>query len=538
MTGFQYTPKQYTLSELLDIFVPYTGASSNVNLGSNDLRINGEIGIGKDPTLAKIDIQLGAAEKGIVITAQASATNGNLQEWRNPVSAVNTYIDTQGNLHSFAASLDSPGFSGSVDFSGVADFTADTINAHGYFAYGSTAPEVGMAFDVTDGADKILFRMSDVNVAAIDFNGRLGIGTTTPTEALTVVGNYLGNGTITTTTTINDYTLSTASIDPNLRHLIDTDGTTTVASWGGFSGYLVAPQFAADTILNAGGGSGLSVLNKYLIDSSGQNSLDWGNRYLVDQYGLTPVQWGNRSLLNTSNQVTVDWSSCVLSPDGMVSALVWSSYELRDSGSITSANWSTRYLIDNMGFTSVNWQDRVLNDNAGAITVDYQNSTLINQVDNYVAVDWFNYLLYDSSVAHVASLDWNARLAYYASGNLAINYATGELFSDIDPGTARVDFSNSYYLRDSSSVISLRWNDRKLYNTSGVETADWENGHLRDAAAVRAITWTGRGLYNGSNALVAGWGSSNAFYLSGTTLRTEKCGTTPHRRLFKLETTQ
>lgn len=286
-----------------------------------------------------------------------------------------------------------------------------------------------------------------------------------------------------------DSTGSAVSADWGARHLVDTDGSTIVASWGGYGGYLVAPNFATDTILNTGGGAGISVVNRYLIDYSGQNSIDWQGRHLVDSYGLYPLDWGNRLLLNSSGQVVCDWNSGILSPDGIVSALVWTAYELRDSSSIASVSWSNRLTLDTSGFNSLDWQNRWAINSANATTIDWESCRLINVSDNFTALDWFLYKSYDASQSE--SFNWNQRTLTRSSGVMSADWENG-------------------ILRDAVANTSVHYSNRQLADNGGAVVCNWASKETYDASTVRSMNWSTRTLYNASNVLAASWNSSLA----------------------------
>ncbi len=103
-------------------------------------------------------------------------------------------------------------------------------------------------------------------------NNKVGIGTTTPTEKLTVIGNISGSANITSET------LSTVSGTHNLN----------------------VNDFVY--IKDASDNSIFSTEEYQMWDSLAQPSIIWDSRVLIDANGITSLDWSNRTNVNAPSQ--------------------------------------------------------------------------------------------------------------------------------------------------------------------------------------------------------------------------------------------
>lgn len=103
-------------------------------------------------------------------------------------------------------------------------------------------------------------------------NNKVGIGTTTPTEKLTVIGNISGSANITS------QTLSTVSGTHNLN----------------------VNDFVY--IKDASDNSIFSTEEFQMWDSLTQPSIGWDSRVLIDASGITSLDWSNRTNINAPSQ--------------------------------------------------------------------------------------------------------------------------------------------------------------------------------------------------------------------------------------------
>jgi len=154
INSFDFLTSHQSLSHL----VPYTGATGDVNLGSNDLFVDGNVGIGTDSPENKLDIYLNTA----------NAQDTLLKLWKKSLSAG---VLTESSL----------------DFS-------QTLSGDPTQRISGIRPHSGVGlFDLafsTYGASGLTEQMR------IDSSGNVGIGTDSPSEALDINGNLTLNGLI------------------------------------------------------------------------------------------------------------------------------------------------------------------------------------------------------------------------------------------------------------------------------------------------------------------------------------------------------
>lgn len=99
------------------------------------------------------------------------------------------------------------------------------------------------------------------------------------------------------------------------------------------------------------------------------------------------------------------------------------------------------------------------------------------------------------------SVDWNDRLLYDASGITVVNWRNQRLI-------------------DSNTTHSINWNTRSLITTLGNTTVEWDSAKLNDTTGGNkiSINWNTRKLYDSSTTESADWRVRTLTNSSGTTI--------------------
>ena len=129
---------------------------------------------------------------------------------------------------------------------------------------------------------------------------------------------------------------------------------------------------------------------------------------------------------------------------------------------------------------------------------------LSGSIDNTIRIDWGNNVMNDSST--VLSVDWANRLLYDETGGF-----TSVVWSGGPGGRQLIDGSGASSLKwegrelyDSTSFTALNWNERKAYATNGSTIVlNWANNSLLDSGGPLSIDWENRKIYNTNGATVA-----------------------------------
>lgn len=199
--------------------VPYTGATGDVDIGANDLKVQGDLYAGGNN---RVKISSDSANQGTIseVGGYLRVRNTNLEFWDSK------YIDWRGAGNATQHKIDG---GGGVIFNELGEATADTR------IEGDT----------------------DDNLVFVDAStDRVGIGNNAPTEKLDVTGNIKASGTITGS---NLSVEAGATFAKEADHTLGVENSTNVsgALGGGFNivaGDATVDQTGGNIILTAGQG--------------------------------------------------------------------------------------------------------------------------------------------------------------------------------------------------------------------------------------------------------------------------------------------
>lgn len=172
------------------IYVPYTGASSNINLGTNNFTIdtdtlhidstNNRVGIGITSPNQELEIVGTIDADGLIISNSTELTSVSTGTGDNDKLVTQGYVDDNDADTIYSAGSGLNLFSTTFKLGGT--ITANTD----FNLYGSSADR-SIRFYNSDSGDELLFLNGST--------GYVGIGTTSPGEKLQVNGNIvLGSG--------------------------------------------------------------------------------------------------------------------------------------------------------------------------------------------------------------------------------------------------------------------------------------------------------------------------------------------------------
>jgi hypothetical protein len=284
------------------------------------------------------------------------------------------------------------------------------------------------------------------------------------------------------------YTTGSTSIDWENSKLYDTSGNAFI-DWENRKQYYSNGNLAFD-------------FNTYKIyDNSNIGSIDWLNRYLYTTSNEVSVAWNLGLLLDNSNNHSLDWlNRRLVDSAGVHYPIEWNLYKLNDNTGVESVNWTTRELINSSSNIIYDWQNHVIN---------YSNGNL--------AFDFTTHWIYDTN--NLVSIDWNAHRLYYNGSNICLDWATGEFYSA--GGSLFLDSNNFFvygvtgisakfyerFLLDTSSVNSIGWAARELYDDAGSIAFRYNTTHrdLIDASVNISIDYQNRFLVDNTDTNSIDW---------------------------------
>lgn len=117
--------------------------------------------------------------------------------------------------------------------------------------------------------------------------------------------------------------------------------------------------------------------NYQLIGSNGL-SLDWNSYLLYDNTNSISVDWSNKYLItNYGASITLDWQNGYLSDTSNVVSIAWSERNALDPTGSISFDWNFRQCVDSLGYVAFDWQLGLLR-NSDTDVIDIGNKILFN----------------------------------------------------------------------------------------------------------------------------------------------------------------
>jgi hypothetical protein len=211
-----------------------------------------------------------------------------------------------------------------------------------------------------------------------------------------------------------------------------------------------------------------------LYEKFGPSDVDWAS---FVQHPEAWVTAGN-TLTNPGLFLLGNDDPVAAEIEGRINGNTWmflsdSDRKLYDVNGNVSVDFDSKYLFSDSGLSQA-WGQHQLYDLNGYAVFDYGTGRLGDTFGNQV-IQLDNKNLLDT--LSVPSLNWQSRQAYYALGNVAIDYAAGTLHSEIYPGNFTIDFSNLYMMKDSTGTDSLGWGTREVINSSGSSIFNWSGAY-------------------------------------------------------------
>ena len=127
-------------------------------------------------------------------------------------------------------------------------------------------------------------------------------------------------------------------------------------------------------------------------------------------------------------------------------AVITGSLIVRETGGDEMLNTSTSTLY-RLGTASVDWRNRTLNNSAASVILDWENNLIYDTLGN-PSIDWENRVLWDLT-GGAESIDYGRRKLYNSAGDVTLDYNAGEL-----TGTASFAVSSSRAVSSSYAVTA------------------------------------------------------------------------------------
>jgi hypothetical protein len=195
-----------------------------------------------------------------------------------------------------------------------------------------------------------------------------------------------------------------------------------------------------------------------LPDLTGQNIENTYNR--VVQTDGTFFYDGTGSLLNLGGNIDTGSFATTGSNTFRGNQTITGSLIVRETGGDEMLNTSTSTL-NRLGVISVDWRNRTLNNGAESVILDWENNLIYDTTGN-PSIDWENRVLWDLTGAG-ESIDYGRRKLYNSAGDVTLDYnagtfagtasyATQALSASYAPGTPTFPFVGSAQVTGSLSV--------------------------------------------------------------------------------------
>lgn len=525
-------------------FVPYTGATSNISLGSTYKVIDAV-----NPTNAQ-----DYATKNYVDTADGAVVTPALGGFG--ISQLSSTVSTTGTLNNYPVPTGYFYYTGAGDatLNGLVAQAAQTRILIANMSSSSTA-KLTVVGDATGSTAANRIRLPNLITSLV-----LNRGESLALIYDTTSSKWLPDGGVVTLQTITDTAWLTAG------NATPTSGTlklgTTSAGTAELEGYINNVKFFAVGPSNGrkyydgSGNLSIDAHNRWLTDTSGNCIAYWGSGFQGnDQYNYNSLKCDTRELISAGGtNVNVDWSlpskklkwvndyptlwaasnpyddSLLIGNNGSLAKAVgdgsspYLAWVLVPDGGGSFArgkiNWdSYGAFSDDYGYKALIFQnsERSLNDNFGAVAVDFKNRQLMDSTGYYPAVDFNQYWLMNIGITNNGPLlNWSS----YAGGSVTIHgniggvgyyligdFSNGKLFIPTT-GVLTLDW-NSRYLYDNMNVVSVDW-DYHLLSYSGTTSVDWQNRVLKDSAGTATVlNWTTQATTAVSGASYTGVSGSN-----------------------------
>jgi hypothetical protein len=191
-------------------------------------------------------------------------------------------------------------------------------------------------------------------------------------------------------------------------------------------------------------------------------SADVLNYYYIGGTYLAPTM----VLTSGSNLVGINTTSPSTTLDVSGSVRITNNAVITGSLTVVEANGNPRLDTSNgvlyrLGTTSVDWRTRTLNNNADNVVLDWENSQTLDTL-GFSSIDWENRVLWDLTGAGT-SIDYGRRKLYNSAGDVTLDYnagtfagtasyATQALSASYAPGTPAFPFVGSAQITGSLSI--------------------------------------------------------------------------------------
>jgi len=346
--------KNYVDTGLGSIYVPYTGAVSDLVLGTHNIRMAS--GALKDA--ANLDSVL------INNRALQDATGVNVVQWGTyQLFDSLTILSQNWNSRSLYRADGVEAFNWT---NGPYIRLDPTPNASTLYFEGGITPyfEYNPATDKMSTGNYNIFRFNSPNVSfdtVIDSFDFKVMDANTTNRMLYDFGGILPS------VDFGNYFLMNIGVT-NMGPMLDwslATGGGSVKIYGDVagSGYGLIADFAYGEL--------------YLPSSPGTLTLSWSARQLYDNFNVESLDWDFHTL-SFLGTTTANWETCVLNDLSTgTQALYWSTRLLIDELGMISISWNDRQCIDSGNVLSLDFGFRTLNNGSGTVIANFFNSALI-----------------------------------------------------------------------------------------------------------------------------------------------------------------
>jgi hypothetical protein len=353
--------KNYVDTGLGSIYVPYTGATATLNLGTQDLKMpSGDIiDAGNFPSIQVNNRAL-----------QTAAGVNNLQWGTYEMVDAANLLSQNWNLRTAYRTDGVPAFNWTNGLYVKLDPTPNTSSM--FFEGGSTP-----YFEYNVAQDKL----STGNCNRFTINNPYVTITNIEDSANVLAFDVLNR-------ILYDAYGGTPSIDLNQRFLYDSLGSYPSVSWGTYELLNINISNTVPMLTwNASAGGSVIIYNgttnaviadftlNQLNETNGGLVFDWSSsvRQLYDNFNSTSIDFNLHQLMYLGVQ-TVNWETCVLNSLLGGQSVYWDTRLLVDSSALISVDWEGRELVDTLATSSLRWQTRKLVSSLGVLNLNWEST--------------------------------------------------------------------------------------------------------------------------------------------------------------------
>ncbi|MFZ9739644.1 MAG: hypothetical protein ACO3EZ_16730, partial [Prochlorotrichaceae cyanobacterium] len=247
----------------------------------------------------------------------------------------------------------------------------------------------------------------------------------------------------------------------------------------------------ADALFIQDSAGNINETNRELADSSSVDSIGWGARKLYDTTGSEVLRWDSGLGFFGASAITRPENTNVISALvnlGIISGTV-------TIGVTGGGGGTTTFPTVCLGGTAISVFDGV-NFEIGTTTGSKFATATTQKISFYGSTP-----IVQPTATNVVSALQDLGLV-----STSVTLGVADIANAVTDWSGNIS-ATTRFLADTSTTISLDWENRVAKDTSAVTSIDWANRRLRDSTGVSSVNWASRQLNDTSATASILWGS-------------------------------